>query len=132
MGIESHALDRFDDSEHALAADTGTVHLGHYGISVAGVLEFMKTLSIEVERAYSHSGLVCLTRWARFVRPSAGVETTVRLSNQALEATATVPGRVAGDVPGSVTPAACAAVAPSLPVGDVYTSCRVAVPQLGR
>jgi hypothetical protein len=132
MGIETHALDRVSGSEHALAADTGTFDLAAFGLPVSGDLELMKTLSMEVGRAYSHSGSVCLERWARFVGPSAGAEMHVRMSNQALEATATVPGRVAGDVPGSVTPAACAAVAPSLPVGDVYTSCRVAVPQLGR
>ena len=134
MGIESHALDRFEDSEHACFADTGTVHRGHYGFSVAGVLEFMMTLSIEVERAYSQSVLVCRTRWTRFVRPSAGVEMPVRLSNYALQATPTSAeaGRSA------VTPAAgirfagstagYAAVAPA-PLGCRYS---YGVPELDR
>jgi hypothetical protein len=132
MGIESHALDRFGDSEHACFADTGTRGRGSFGFPVAGVLEFMKTLSIEVERAYCQSVSVHPSRSAELVIPLAGVGTHVRMSNQALEATATAPGRVAGDVPGSVTPAACAAVAPSLPRDVVHTSCRVAVPQLHR
>jgi hypothetical protein len=55
-----------------------------------------------------------------------------RLANQTLEATATDPGSFGGVVSGSVTPAASAAVVPSLAL-EAFGACfRVAVPQLGR
>jgi hypothetical protein len=120
MGIESHALDRVDKSEHALVADTGTFDLAAFGLPVGGDLELMKALSMEVGRAYCHSVSVRPSRSAGFATPSAGVELPVRLSNYALQATPTnaEAGRFA------VTPAALirfagstagyAAVAPAL------------------
>jgi hypothetical protein len=132
MGIESHALDRAGDSEHALVADTGTFDLADFGLPVGGDLELMKTLSMEVGRAYCQSASVHPSRSAELVGPSAGVELPVRMSNQVLEPTATVPVPISGEVPGAVTPAAVAPGAPSLPWGAVHTSCRVAVSQLDR
>ena len=134
MGIESHALDRFDAAVHASIADTGTFGRAAFGLSVSGDPEIMKTLSMEVGRACSHSGSVRPARWARFVQPSAEAQMLVRLSNYALEATPTnaSAGRFAVTPAAGIrfagTTAGYAAVAPA-PLGYRYG---YGVPQLWR